>query len=135
MNWIDTTIGDYCPFTYGKALPKTKRIAGPFPVYGSNGCVDYHIEELINSPGIIVGRKGSCGAVHLSDKPFWPIDTSFYLVKESLNELRFIYYLLKTLGLEDMNSDSAVPGLNRENAHSLKIRIPEKKEDRERLGY
>lgn len=34
-----------------------------------------------------------------------------------------------------MNSDSAVPGLNRDNAHNVRIRIPEKKEDREKLGY
>ena len=135
MNWIDTTVGEYCPFIYGKGLPKTKRVQGNFPVYGSNGCVDTHEEPLINSPGIIIGRKGSCGAVHLSEGPFWPIDTSFYLVKESYNELRFTYYLLKTLGLEHMNSDSAVPGLNRENAHGIKIRIPEKLEDREKLGY
>lgn len=135
MNWINTTVGEYCPFTYGKSLPKTKRCAGKFPVYGSNGCVGHHAKPLINSPGVIIGRKGSCGAVHLSETPFWPIDTSFYLVNESFNELRFIYYLLKSLGLEEMNSDSAVPGLNRENAHRTPIKIPEKREDREKLGF
>jgi type I restriction enzyme S subunit len=134
MNWTDTTIGDYCPFMYGKGLPRTKRSHGAVPVYGSNGCVDHHSESLTQGPGIVIGRKGSVGAVHLSEKPFWPIDTSFYVEKESLSELKFIYYLLKSLGLEHMNSDSAVPGLNRENAHSLYVNIPELKEDREFLG-
>jgi type I restriction enzyme S subunit len=32
---------------------------------------------------------------------------------------------LKTLGLNGMNSDSAVPGLNRENAHNIKIKVPD----------
>ena len=134
MNWVETTVGDFCPFVYGKGLPKTKRESGPVPVYGSNGCVDYHLTSYVKGPGIIIGRKGSVGAVHLSEEPFWPIDTSFYLEKESLDELKFTYYLLKSLGLEHMNSDSAVPGLNRENAHDLPIRIPEKKEDRESIG-
>jgi len=134
MNWTDTTIGDYCPFMYGKGLPRTKRSHGAVPVYGSNGCVDHHSESFTQGPGIVIGRKGSVGAVHLSEKPFWPIDTSFYVEKESLSELKFIYYLLKSLGLEHMNSDSAVPGLNRENAHSLYVNIPELKEDREFLG-
>ncbi|MGI9920275.1 restriction endonuclease subunit S [Vibrio owensii] len=134
MNWIDTTVGEFCPFTYGKGLPKTKRQAGEYPVYGSNGCVDFHNDFYINGPGIIIGRKGSVGAVHLSTQPFWPIDTAFYVTKGTLGELRFTYYLLKSLGLEKMNSDSAVPGLNRDNAHALSIRIPESPESRESLG-
>ena len=134
MNWIDTTVGEFCPFIYGKGLPKTKRQAGEYPVYGSNGCVDFHNDFYINGPGIIIGRKGSVGAVHLSTQPFWPIDTAFYVTKGTLGELRFTYYLLKSLGLEKMNSDSAVPGLNRDNAHALSIRIPESPESRESLG-
>ena len=134
MNWIEITVGEYCPFVYGKGLPKTQRTEGDIPVFGSNGCVDYHNKSHVNGPGIIIGRKGSVGAVHLSVEPFWPIDTSFYVEKESIDELKFTYYLLKSLGLEGMNSDSAVPGLNRENAHALPIRIPEKTEDREKLG-
>ncbi|HCE2446405.1 TPA: restriction endonuclease subunit S [Vibrio parahaemolyticus] len=134
MNWIDTTVGEFCPFIYGKGLPKTKRQAGEYPVYGSNGCVDFHNDFYIDGPGIIIGRKGSVGAVHLSTQPFWPIDTAFYVTKGTLGELRFTYYLLKSLGLEKMNSDSAVPGLNRDNAHALSIRIPESPESRESLG-
>lgn len=134
MNWIETTVGEFCPFIYGKGLPKTKRIDGGVPVYGSNGCVGYHNESHVNGPGIIIGRKGSVGAVHLSDTPFWPIDTSFYVLKETLDELKFTYYLLQSLGLGEMNSDTAVPGLNRENAHALPIKIPELKEDREKIG-
>jgi len=134
MNWIETTVGEFCPLIYGKSLPKTKRIEGEIPVYGSNGCVGVHSESCVAGPGIIIGRKGSVGAVHLSTMPFWPIDTSFYIEKENLDELKFTYYLLKSLGLENMNSDSAVPGLNRENAHALPIKIPKTKEDREKLG-
>lgn len=134
MNWIKSTVGEYCPFIYGKGLPKTKRLLGKHPVYGSNGCVDYHNDFYIDGPGIIIGRKGSVGAVHLSETPFWPIDTAFYVTKDTLGELRFTYYLLKSLGLENMNSDSAVPGLNRDNAHALTISIPEDTTSREKLG-
>src|SRR5690606_30690831 len=102
--------------------------------YGSNGIVDYHNTSHVKGCGIIIGRKGSVGAVHLSKSEFWPIDTSFYIEKDSIEELYFTYYLLKSLGLEHMNSDSAVPGLNRDNAHALAIRIPENSDDRKLLG-
>ena len=80
----------------------------------------------------MVGRKGTVGSVTLLEEPFWPIDTAFYV--EDLPEvrnLRFTYYLLRTLGLEKMNTDSAVPGLNRDNAHALRISVPKLKHQRE----
>ncbi|MDE1513685.1 MULTISPECIES: restriction endonuclease subunit S [Vibrio] len=135
MKWIDTTVGEYCPFVYGKSLPQRNRENGNVPVYGSNGIVDYHKTPHVKGCGIIIGRKGSVGAIHLSKSEFWPIDTSFYIEKDSIDELYFTYYLLKSLGLEHMNSDSAVPGLNRDNAHALTIRIPESSNDRKLLGY
>ncbi|KGQ37206.1 hypothetical protein JP35_09780 [Gallibacterium anatis] len=134
MEWIETTIREYCPLSYGKGLPQTKRIYGIYPVYGSNGIVGYHKEPNVTSHGIIIGRKGSVGAIHLSEIPFWAIDTAFYITKESLSELKFTYFLLKTLDLNNMNSDSAVPGLNRDNAHSIKIKIPKLQKDREKIG-
>lgn len=134
MRWIKSTVGEYCPFNYGKGLPKIKRISGLVPVYGSNGCVDFHNEPLVKGPGIIIGRKGSVGELHLSKIPFWPIDTSFYIEMPSIEELQFTYYLLKSLGLHQMNSDTAVPGLNRDNAQNLPIHIPELESDRKLIG-
>ena len=125
-----TTVGEFCPFTYGKALSKSNREIGNVPVYGSNGRVGYHNQNYITKPGIIIGRKGSVAALHISKDPFWPIDTSFYVTKSNFYELVYTFYLLKTLGLEKMNSDSAVPGLNRANAHALEIKILETESDR-----
>jgi len=55
----------------------------------------------------------------------WPIDTTFFVEFADAREARFAYYLLQTLGLEHMNSDSAVPGLNRDAAHARGVRIPD----------
>ncbi|MBB3187800.1 restriction endonuclease subunit S [Microbacter margulisiae] len=131
---FDISIGEFCPFVYGKALKAEDRKNGKIPVYGSNGIVGYHNEYLVNGPGIIIGRKGSVGELHLSESPFWVIDTAFYISGFSINELRYIYYQLKTLNLDKMNSDSAVPGLNRENAHNRVLSIPEDSNVREKIG-
>jgi len=131
---IQTTLGEFCPFKYGKGLSANKRISGNFPVFGSNGVVGCHNEAYVETHGIVIGRKGSVGALHISDCPFWPIDTSFYVVKGDYFETLYTFYLLRSLGLDGMNSDSAVPGLNRDNAHALKVNILEKREERSAVG-
>ena len=128
--WKASTVGDFCPFIYGKALPERSRIPGVFPVISSAGISGSHNEPLVTTGGIVIGRKGTVGSVTLSKSAFWPIDTAFYIADEPQRDLRFTYYLLKTLELNRMNSDSAVPGLNRENAHARKIFVPGLKEQR-----
>ena len=123
--WQETTIGEFCPFSYGKNLPKKVRDSfGEVPVFGSNGAVGHHSKPLIQDRGIIIGRKGTVGTVTFSSVPFWPIDTTFYISEDSHRDLRYTFYLLKSLRMEHMNADSAVPGLNRNAAHARKITIP-----------
>jgi type I restriction enzyme S subunit len=123
--WREATVGEFAPFAYGKGLPEHRRnLSGEVPVFGSNGMVGFHDEALTCSQTVIIGRKGTVGAVHYSPKPCWPIDTTFYVIDSDPDVLRFKYYLLKSLGLEHMNADSAVPGLNRDAAHARKILVP-----------
>ena len=128
--WRETTVGEFSPFAYGKNLPEKKRENGPYRVYGSNGPVGFHNKPLVEESGIVIGRKGTVGAVHYTAQPFWPIDTTFYVSRANHRDLRYTYYLLKSLGLENMNSDSAVPGLSRDAAHARKILVPELHEQR-----
>lgn len=122
------TVGTFSPFTYGKGLlKKARNETGSVPVFGSNGIIGYHDKPLTNGPTIIIGRKGTVGAVHYSPVPCWPIDTTFYITESNSQILRF-KYLLQSLGLNLMNSDSAVPGLNREAAHAIRITLPSEKE-------
>lgn len=122
----ETTVGAFCPFQYGKGLPAVKRNAGSIPVYGSNGIVGWHDVPYTKGPTVVIGRKGAVGAVHYSPNPCWPIDTTFFIEYSDPQDARFTYYLLQTLGLESMNSDSAVPGLNRDAAHLRKIPLYDK---------
>jgi type I restriction enzyme S subunit len=121
---VERPLSEFVDFAYGKGLPARDRKEGEYPVYGSAGVVDSHETPLIKGPGVIVGRKGTVGAVHWSDKDFFPIDTTFYIVPKGEIRLQYAYYLLKTLPLQQMNTDVAVPGLNRNNALRLKVSVP-----------
>ena len=118
-------MGEVCIFNYGKGLKTETRISGNIPVYGSSGITGWHNEALIKEKGLIIGRKGSVGTIYKSEVPFYPIDTVFYITqKDTKCDLEYLYRLLQSLGLDKKNSDSAVPGLNRENAYSTEILLP-----------
>ena len=107
---------------YGKALKASNRVEGQVPVYGSGGITGSHNEALVDGPSVIIGRKGTVGSLFWEDRPFFPIDTSFYLKPKI--DLTFCYYLLQTLKLDNMNTDAAVPGLNRNNVYRLEFTMP-----------
>lgn len=120
-------LGDIISLNYGKSLTKKNRIPGDVPVYGSSGITDYHDKPLVDAPSLIIGRKGNIGSVFLSEVPFYPIDTTYFAKESDLNglDLHFAYYFLKFLPLSEMNTDSAIPGLNRNNFYSLDVVIPD----------
>ncbi len=129
--WRQATIGEFSPFSYGKSLRKDIRnLAGHIPVFGSNGHVGWHDKALTDGPTIIIGRKGTVGAVHYSPVPCWPIDTTFFVSGSDAELVSFKYYALNALGLAAMNTDSAVPGLNRKACQARELRIPPQFEQR-----
>ena len=126
--WKESRLGDEIELAYGKSLPAHARQTGTFEVYGSNGCVGSHSSLLVHGPGIVIGRKGSVGKIAYSKRDFWPIDTTYYVVNKNGHNWRFLYHLLSCVGLDELNSHSAIPGLNREIAYSVPISLPDKTE-------
>lgn len=121
--WEVQRVGNVLELVYGKALKSTDRQEGDVPVYGSGGITGYHNAPLVPHGSIIVGRKGTVGSLYWEDIPFFPIDTTYY-VRPLAAPLTFCYYAMQTLGLEKMNTDAAVPGLNRENVYRLELVLP-----------
>ena len=123
--WKEYKLGEIVVLNYGKALAENKRISGNVPVYSSAEITGWHNEPLVNSKGLIIGRKGTIGKVYYSNTPFFCIDTAYYILpNEKIYDLKFLFYKLKTVGFEDLNEDSAVPGLNRETAYNQKVLLP-----------
>ncbi len=107
---------------YGESLTIDDRRPGKVPVYGSNGKVGEHDRRNTLAPSIIVGRKGSHGKITWAETGGFCIDTAFYIDKRSCRgDLRYAYYLLQTLGLDETSKDAAVPGLDRFEAHNRAI--------------
>lgn len=122
--WNVQRVGNVLELVYGKALKSTDRQEGVVPVYGSGGITGHHNVPLVPHGSVIVGRKGTVGSLYWEDEPFFPIDTTYY-VRPLTAPLNYCYYAMQTLGLEKMNTDAAVPGLNRENVYRLELVLPD----------
>lgn len=124
LNWRSGIVGDAFIFEYGDNLPADRRTGtGEFPVYGSNGIVGTHDTYLTKEPVIIVGRKGSAGALNITDGPSWTTDVAYFVHPPRDLDLRFTYYLFSTLHLDELGK-GIKPGLSRNEAYSLPICVP-----------
>lgn len=121
--WEKKPLKQIAVLNYGKALKAELRVPGPFPVYGSSGEVGSHEKPLVEGPGIIVGRKGNVGSVYWVNTDFYPIDTVYFITAEESS--LFLYHALQNV--QFINTDVAVPGLNRDMAYSREILVPDDK--------
>lgn len=128
--WVERSLGEIASFEYGAALPAGSRTGDEICVYGSNGEVGRHGSALVRGPGIVVGRKGTVGALTWSDDDFWPIDTTYFVSAEPTADLRWLFWILSTLGLSRLDSSTGVPGLNRNDAYAIQVRVPPLDEQR-----
>jgi len=125
-------LGDRVELIYGFSVRTDNEPKGKYPVYGSNGIIGFIDSFRVKGPGIIIGRKGTVGAVTYSSENFTPTDTTYYvaLKDNTKDDLKFWYYYLQLIGLDKLNSHSTVPGLSRDLAYLKEIRVPEKAEQK-----
>ncbi len=123
--WEVKRLGDVLKLEYGKPLPRPKRKHdGAYPVYGANGEKSRSDEFYCDKPSIIVGRKGSAGAINLSEDKFWPLDVTYFVTFDSEKyDLAFLYYLLLCLELPKL-AKGVKPGINRNDVYSIQCPIP-----------
>ena len=102
--WEWARFGEIFELEYGNNLPEAKRTStGEYPVFGSNGVVGSHDSYCIDKPCIVVGRKGSAGALNLclNDK-CWVTDVAYSVIPPTDIDLKFVFKLFHTLGLDSL---------------------------------
>jgi len=126
------SLGDLVNFKRGYDLPHRDRENGGIPIMSSSGLTGWHKYAMAKAPGVITGRYGTLGEVFYINKDYWPLNTSLYVQDFKGNNPKFIYYYLKTILSENFNSAGAVPGVNRNYLH--KIKVPHIPEDQEKIA-
>ena len=124
VNWCRPRLGEILDFQYGKALKANQRNReGPIPVYGSNGILGFTTEPLTKRSCVIVGRKGSAGALNKCIGPSWTTDVAYYVEAPDFLNLHFLYISLSVLNLDTL-AKGVKPGLSRSDVYNEHMSVP-----------
>lgn len=122
--WREVSLGDVCELKRGYDLPQSARRIGTVRVISSSGPTGWHDEAKVEGPGVVTGRYGTLGQVFFIAQDFWPLNTSLYVRDFKGNDPRFVAALLQSMDLARYDGAAAVPGLNRNQLHTLPVRVP-----------
>jgi len=124
-SWKKLKWGDLATLEYGKGLRGYQNTEETYPVYGTNGQIGWHKEPLCHKHGIIIGRKGAYRGIHYSSKPFFVIDTAFYLnpITDSF-DVKWAYYQLLDFDINSLDSGSAIPSTSRDAFYQIRVNLP-----------
>src|SRR5271167_652126 len=124
VEWQETTWGDLATLEYGKALRDYQDTPSTARVFGTNGPIGWHDKALWHGPGVIVGRKGAYRGVQYTEDPYWVIDTAYSLQPKTSINLRWAYYQLKSIDLNNVDDGSPIPSTTRPAFYALPVLKP-----------
>lgn len=125
MSWTDCELGDVVTLKRGHDLPNDSRIEGEVPVVSSSGITGWHNEARAEPPGVVTGRYGTIGEVFYLDRPYWPLNTALYAIDFHGNDPKFVAYFLRNQLKNYQSEKAAVPGVDRNVLHKIKVRCPD----------
>ncbi|ENM5874903.1 restriction endonuclease subunit S [Vibrio mimicus] len=132
-NWRDSKIEELCTLHYGKSPKGIDSDDGIYPIYGTGGIVGSTNDYLYDKPSIILGRKGSIGNIHYVNKPFWTIDTTFYVEAKNC-DTKWLYYVFSSLNIEKLNEATGVPSLSRNNIYAQMLKAPSDQKEQQKIA-
>jgi type I restriction enzyme, S subunit len=129
-HWEVLSLKRVVVFQRGHDLPTDSRQPGEVPVVSSGGYSGSHNIACAKAPGIVTGRYGSIGSFILVVQDYWPLNTALYSIDLYENEPRYVWYLLQShyehFVLNSLKS--AVPGVDRNDIHTVKVALAPKEE-------
>ena len=123
--WDEVIFTDVLILRRGFDLPVQDRTKGEYPIMASNGILDWHNDFKVQGPGVVTGRSGTLGHVHLVEADYWPLNTALYSQDLNGNNPTFLLFLVRNFRVERFSRGAGVPTLNRNLVHAESImKIP-----------
>jgi type I restriction enzyme S subunit len=126
MSWQSCRLGDVMTLKRGHDLPEHSRLDGDVPVVSSSGITGWHKEAKAKAPGVVTGRYGTIGEVFFLEQDYWPLNTALYVIDFKGNDPKFLAYFLRNTLRGYQSEKAAVPGVDRNVLHEIKVRAPDR---------
>jgi type I restriction enzyme S subunit len=133
--WGTKKLGEIIELHYGKGIPqKDRKVDGKYPIYGANGELGRTDKYLVEGEAIIIGRKGTAGAINRVSGRFWPADVTYYVFGNKKIDIDFLFYTFKKIDLSQL-ATGIKPGINRNKVYELQIPLPPLSEQKKIVAY
>lgn len=107
---------------------------GDVPVYGTGGYMLSVNDALsYDNDAIGIGRKGTIDKPYILNAPFWTVDTLFYAIPRTKNDLNFIFLVFQNVDWKKRDESTGVPSLSKSSINDVEVRTP-KYDEQKRIG-
>jgi type I restriction enzyme S subunit len=133
--WLQKTLGDVCHVYQPETISQKQMTGGDCPVYGANGQIGWHNQFNHEESQLILGCRGSCGSVHLTEPRSW-INGNAMVVQPRIELIHpsYLGYALKGgVDLADAITGTAQPQITRTSLMPLVISFPEPLPEQQRI--
>jgi len=133
--WQTKTLGDVCHVYQPETISQKQMAGGEYPVYGANGPIGWHNQFNHEEAQLILGCRGSCGSVHITELRSW-INGNAMVVqpKADLIAPGYLAYALRGgVDLKDAITGTAQPQITRASLMPVAISYPEALPEQQRI--
>ena len=123
--WKKYNLFDICQPKQWKTIAVKDLKNEGYPVYGANGIIGFHNEFNHEKETLLIGCRGSCGEVHISQPKSYINGNAMCLDKLSDNiSFHYLYYFLIGYNFKPIISGSTQPQITQIGLRKVEIPIP-----------
>jgi len=123
--WAAGQLGRFIKLQRGIDITGAADVEVGAPVISSGGFLGRCRRAFALGPGVVIGRKGTLGTVYYVAEDYWPHDTTLWVREFRGSDPKYVFYFLRHMQLERLDSGAANPTLNRNVVHPLKVAWPD----------
>ena len=131
-SWPDIGLHDISRPKQWQTIKKADFRETGYPVYGANGIIGRYHSFNHKEPTILIGCRGTCGAVNVTQPEAWVTGNAMALdeLDTSRVVLRFLVHALRADGLKGAITGTSQPQITQRSLRQVRIPLPPKSEQR-----
>ena len=131
-DWTTIQLHEVCQPKQWKTITIAEMTDTGFPVYGANGVIGRYHSFNHAEPTILIGCRGSCGAVNVCEPYSWVTGNAMALddLDTSVVNVDFMVHALKAHGLRDAITGTSQPQITQTSLRRICLPLPPIEEQR-----